>query len=229
MAKQQTPEEMQVMLNKSEAFITKYKKQLSAAVAVIIVIIVAWLGYSHFSATSQEEASTALAQGQAYFANEQYEEALNGDKKSFKGFISVMNEYSSTDAGNLATLYAGLCSAKLGKWNDAVNYLEDYSSKKDAMISPAAQFALGNAYANTKQLDKAVDAMKKAASMADSQAKDGINNSLSPTFLLRAADIFMSQNKNDEALAIYKEIKGKYVQSLVYQEIDKYIELASQK
>ena len=71
--------------------------------------------------------------------------------------------------------------------------------------------------------------MKSAASKADAEAKDGANNSLSPTFLLRAADILLSQNKNDEALAIYQDIKKKYVQSMAYQEIDKYIERASQK
>ncbi len=94
------------------------------------------------------------------------------------------------------------------------------------MVSPAAVAALGNAYAHVKQLDKAVDALKKAAKMADSQALDNTNNSLSPTFLLQAATILESQNKKDEALKIYQDIKKKYVNSAVSQEIDKYIERA---
>ena len=75
-----------------------------------------------------------------------------------------------------------------------------------------------------KQLDKAVASLKKAAKMADSQAADGANNSLSPTFLIQAAEILESQNKKAEALSIYKDIKKKYVNSPVMQEIDKYIE-----
>jgi tetratricopeptide (TPR) repeat protein len=97
------------------------------------------------------------------------------------------------------------------------------------MVSPAAVAALGNAYAHVKQLHKAVDALKKAAKMADSQALDNTNNSLSPTFLIQAAIILESQNKKDEALKIYQDIKKKYVNSAVASEIDKYIERAMGK
>ena len=62
--------------------------------------------------------------------------------------------------------------------------------------------------------------------MADSQALDNTNNSLSPTFLIQAAIILESQNKKDEALKIYQDIKKKYVNSAVAAEIDKYIERA---
>lgn len=50
------------------------------------------------------------------------------------------------------------------------------SSEDDQTISPAAEAALGDAYAHLNQLDKAVDAFKKAASMADSKADEGTNN-----------------------------------------------------
>lgn len=230
MAKQtqtQTPDEMQVMLNKSEAFITKYKMQMIAAVVAIVVVAGGLFFYNNYSKSAQEEASDAMFAAQEYFANQKFDEALNGDKKSCKGFKYVADNYSSTKAGNLAKLYAGLCAANLEKWQDAVNYLEDYSTQGDAVISPAALFALGNAYANTKNLDKAVETMKKAADKADAEAKDGVNNSFSPTYLITAADILLSQGKNDEALAIYQDIKKKYVGSMAYQEIDKYIERAN--
>ena len=38
--------------------------------------------------------------------------------------------------------------------------------------------------------------------MADSKGHNGVNNSLSPLFLLSAAQLLESQNKNDEALEI---------------------------
>lgn len=97
------------------------------------------------------------------------------------------------------------------------------------MISPAAQAALGDAYAHLNQLDKAVEAFKKAASMADDKAQDDANNSLSPTFLIKAGEILESQGKKADALSIYQDIKKKYVNSMLVQssEIDKYIERAS--
>ena len=89
------------------------------------------------------------------------------------------------------------------------------------MISPAAQGALGNAYANVKDYDKAVSILKKAAAKAD-------NSTLSPLFLLQAGEILESQGKNADALELYKEIKQKYINSMQYQLIDKYIERVSQ-
>ena len=64
--------------------------------------------------------------------------------------------------------------------------------------------------------------------MADSKAADGVNNSLSPVFLLQAGEILESQNQKGEALKIYQDIKKKYVASAVSQEIDKYIERVSE-
>ena len=90
------------------------------------------------------------------------------------------------------------------------------------MITPAAEGALGNAYANLNQLDKAVEHLKKAAQMAD-------NNSFSPTFLIRAGEILESQGKKEEALKLYQEVKEKYFNSMQYQTIDAYIQRATAK
>jgi tetratricopeptide (TPR) repeat protein len=102
--------------------------------------------------------------------------------------------------------------------------LEEFSTKGDAMISPAVTAALGNAYANTGNIDKAISTLKKAADMADDEVEDGVNNSLSPTYLIQAARLLESQGKKDEALKIYKDIKVKYINSVAAQDIDKYIE-----
>ena len=203
-------------LNIREAFFLKYKKAIIIAVVAIIVIIAGVFGYvSQISGPREDKASTMLAKGQTYFANQMYEQALKGDGAGY--------------AGNLANLYAGLCYANLGKWAEAQKSLESFSSEDDQMISPAAEAALGDAYAHLNQLDKAVDAFKKAASMADSKADEGTNNSLSPIFIIKAGEILESQGKKDEALKLYQDAKKKYVNAMLVQsgEIDKYIERAS--
>lgn len=208
-------------LNNSEAFFLKNKKAIVYGVLAVIIIIAGIIVYKQYvSAPREDKASTALAKGQEYFQQDLYEKALNGDGAGYAGFVKVADDYSSTDAGNLANLYAGLCYAQLGKWNEATKYLEEFDAKDDQMISPAAEGALGNAYAHLKQLDKAVKHLKSAAKNAD-------NNSLSPTFLIQAGEILESQGKADEALELYKQIKEKYVYSMQYQTIDKYIERAS--
>lgn len=217
-------------INNREAFFMKYKKAILIAVAAIIVVIAGvFLYISQISGPREEKASTALSKGQTYFNNEMFEQAVNGDGAGFVGFAKLADEYSGTKASNLANLYAGLCYANLGKWAEAQKSLDAFSTEGDQMISPASQAALGDAYAHLNQLDKAVDAFKKAADMADSKAEDDTNNSLSPIFLIKAGEVLESQGKKDEALKIYQDIKKKYVNSMLVQsaEIDKYIERAS--
>ena len=202
-------EELQI--TKTEAFFEKNKKALIGGLVAIIVIIVGIILCNTYYLTPRaNEASTELAKSQVLFDEQQYDKAL-------EGFQKVAADYSSTDAGNLAQLYVGICQANLGKWQEAVNALESFSGKGDQMISPAAEGALGNAYANLNQLDKAVEHLKKAAKMAE-------NNTLSPVYLIQAGEILESQGKKAEALELYQQTKEKYQNSMQYQTIDKYIE-----
>lgn len=217
-------------LNKSEAFVSKNKKPIIIAVCAIVVVLLGWFLYSQYVAAPREDkASTELGKGQQYFMANQFDKALNGDGAGYAGFKKIADDYSGTDAANLAKLYAGICEANLGKWNEAVKDLESFDPAGDAIVSPLAIDALGNAYAHTNQLDKAVDMFKKAASMADGKSKDGYNNTVSPRFLLQAGEILESQNKKDEALKIYQDIKKNYANAYVVQtgQIDAYIERAS--
>ena len=208
-------------ISAQEAFFAKYKKAIVSGVIAVVVIIAGIIVYNTYVAAPRaDKASTILAKGRQLFGEEQYEKALNGDKANFPGLLSIANEYGSTEAGNLANLYAGLCYANLGKWSEAAQYLEKFDSCDDLMISPAAQGALGNAYAHLNQLDKAVDNLKKAAEKAD-------NNSLSPIFLIQAGEILESQGKAEEALKLYEQVKEKYFNSMQYQTIEKYIERVS--
>ncbi len=213
---QQQAAAQEQQVTKAETFFEKNKKGIIiAVVAIIAVIVCAILANTYYFEPRQQEASTELAKSQELFQQEQYDKALTG-------FQKVASDYSSTDAGNLAQLYIGLCQANLGKWQEAVDALESFSGKDDAMISPAAEGALGNAYANLNQLDKAVEHLKKAAELAD-------NNALSPNFLIQAGEILESQGKKDEALKLYQQVKEKYFNSMQYQVIDAFIERASAK
>jgi tetratricopeptide (TPR) repeat protein len=231
MAKQQASEvsQFEQTLNKQEAFLQKYRKQALIAVAALIVVVAGWIVYKNFISEPREnKAATAMAKAQEAFAQQDFQKALNGDK-TFEGFLAVSENYGGTDAANLARGYAGLCYAQQGKWQEAIKYLDQFSPQSDAVISPAMVAALGNAYANTGKIDEAISKLKKAADMADSRAADGVNNSLSPIYLIQAARLLESQKKTDEALKIYQQIKEKYVNSAASQEIDKYIERISNK
>lgn len=210
-------------INRSEAFLIKQKKPILIVIAAIIVIVGGCLLYHNFvSLPKEDKASTAMAKGQEYFSQGDWQKALNGDGSGFAGFVSIAKQYSSTKAGNLANLYAGISLYQSGKAQEALKYLKEYDTAGDAMIEPEVIGAMGDCYATLGQKDKAVEEFKKAAKKAD-------NNSLSPIYLVKAGEVLESQNKFDEALQLYQEVKDKYVQSAMQQDIDKYIERATVK
>ena len=207
--------ETQPALNKKEDFILKYKNLIIGGVIAVIVIIVGIVFWSHHKAAKLEDARTAssvpqmalqtamqeLQAGMASFDEKNYLAALNGDSiTKGMGFLKIADEYSSTSAGNLANLYAGLCYAKLDKWEDAVKYLEQYDDAGDLLISPAALGALGNAYAHVNKLDDAVKTLQKAGEKAD-------NIMLTPIYYVQAGEILESQGKKAEALQMYQKVK----------------------
>ena len=56
-----------------------------------------------------------------------FQEALNGDEQ-FAGFIEIMNAYSGTNAANLAHYYSGIANLRLGNAEEAIEYLDAFSS-----------------------------------------------------------------------------------------------------
>ena len=218
----QDPLDLEVAMSSSEAFIIKYKNKFLAGIAAIVIVVGGVLGYQHFIAEPNEKkASEALFKGEQYFMADNYEFALNGDSLGYEGFLKVADEFSGTEAGQLANAYAGICYAQLGQYENAVKFLDKFNAD-DQLVSPALMGTLGNCYAQLGQLDKGAATLMKAADKADSQA-------LSPIYLIQAGQIYEKLGKKSEALSAYQTVKDKYFNSYHAMEIDKYIERASVK
>lgn len=206
MSNQKTNQTLDVndALAQSEAFVIKYKKQIIAAAVAVVVVVGGFIAYIYgYSKPREDKAQELLGVVmQKYVMQQDFEKALKGEGKTM-GLTKIAETYSSTDAGNLAAYEAGLCYYQLGKNADAIKYLEKFSPKGDNTISAQALYALANCYANAKQLDKSVDTFKKAAKATNVPA-------LAAEYLFQAATILQSQNKNDEALKVYQDIKASY-------------------
>ncbi len=231
MAKKQVKQggkDMNNALNQKEAFFIKYKKAFIAGIIAIIAIVLIIVSFKSCKEARNDEASTAIAKAQELFMNQNYEKALKGDSLSVLGFIKIADEYSNTKAGNLANLYAAICYAHLEKWKEAEPYINAYKPKDDVLISPLSVVTMGDIYAHLNQPDKAVDAYKDAAKMAEKVTEYGNNESVYPMAMKKAALTLMDQKKNEEALKIFQDLKEKYGAPFsAQQEYDKYIEYLS--
>ena len=206
-------------LDRSQVFFDKNKKTIIGALVALVLIIGGYFMYRNlYQAPREEKAQAALFKGETFFRQNQFEQALNGDSISFKGFLKVADEFSGTDAANLANAYAGICYARLGKYEEAVKYLDKFSAG-DQLVSPAMKAAMGSCYVELNQLDKAVSLLVEAADEAESEA-------LSPLYLLQAGQIYVKLGKFDKAVDTYNVIKNDYALSMQAREIDKYIEEA---
>ena len=143
--------DMEEALTQSEAFLIKNKKSIIGALVAIVAVIAGIVMYNNLYAGPREEkAQAALFKGQEYFEADQFAQALNGDSIGYEGFLKVAENYSGTDAANLAKAYAGICYAHLGQYEEAVKALDSFSGN-DQLVAPAMQAAIGNCYAATSR------------------------------------------------------------------------------
>ncbi len=162
----------------------------------------------------EADASSQMFMAQRYFEKDSLKLALNGDG-NYPGFLSIIDEYKWTPASNLAHYYAGICYLKQGKFQDAIDQLKSFSGK-DELVAPMAIGAIGDAYMELNQPEKAATEYEKAANLRD-------NKFTTSLFFMKAAFAYEANKNLDKALELYEKIKKQYPNSTEGQDIDKYI------
>lgn len=202
-------------LSKTEQFIERNQKVITYVVGALILIILIVFGYRKFvSQPNEEAAQKAMFQAEYYFEQDSLKLALNGAGESV-GFLGVIDDYSSTSSGNLAKYYAGICYLNLGEYEDAIEYLKKFSGH-DLIVPGMALGAIGDAYMQLGDIDKAIKYYNEAASK-------NANDITSPTFLLKAGWAYEINDDYANALKVYEKVKHKYSKTREARDIDKYI------
>lgn len=208
-------EHLEDALTRGEQFIENNQKMLINAVIVILVVIGAILGYNKFIRQPKiEEASNQIFGAQNYFEKDSFNLALNGDG-NISGFLEIADNYGSTPSGNLAKYYSGLCYLYLGDYNNAIKYLEKFSTD-DMLLANMALANIGDAYMQLKDYQKAAGYYSKAASSK-------LNDFSTPIFLMKNALAYEKANDYSAALKIYERIENEFPNSPEARNIEKYI------
>lgn len=196
------------------SFIDDNQKLLSMIAMGIGVIALLYVGYKFlYIGPREKDAVNAMYKAEEVFAKDSFALALESPGGGFEGFLDIIDNYSGTKAANLAHYYAGISYLNLGKYEDAITYLEDYSDG-DEVTSITKAGALGDAYAETGDKDKALSLYQKAAGATE-------NDLLTPYYTHKLAMLYYSQGKTKEAVEQLEIIKSKYPDSNEYSQAEK--------
>jgi tetratricopeptide (TPR) repeat protein len=209
-------------LKKAEKFVEQHKQAVTIGLAVVIALPLVWFAYQKwYQEPRNQEAYDLMFKAEQYFGLDSFNLALNG-RGDVTGFATIAEDYANTPAGNLAHYYAGICCLRLGRYEEAIDYLKDFSSS-DVMVSAMALGAIGDCYRELNQSEKAVDYYLKAARRRP-------NNFTTPIFLKKAAITYEEDLNNlDKAIALFSEIEREYPTTREGQEIPKYLARARAK
>jgi len=214
-------ESVEEALSKSEQFIEDNQNIITWVVIAIIAVVGIYMGYKKYVFEPKEEnAQSQMFVAAQYFERDSFNLALNGDV-NYPGFLAIIDDYSGTKAANLSKYYAGISYLHLGSYEEAINYLKDFKSD-DEMLKPIATGAIGDAYMELGNKEKAAKYYVKAGELSK-------NNFTSPIYLMKAGQAYEMLNNYKEALALYKQIKENYSTTAEGRVIDKYIARAEKK
>ena len=207
-------ENVESALSKTELWIEEHQNLIYGIIAAVIVIAGVIWGIKALNDRKDRNASKEIFTAQRYFEKESYEAALNGDG-NYLGFIEVYDSYSNTKTGKLAAYYAGISYMKLGKYDEAIDYLKKFNSNDD-ILAPMALGAIGDCYMEKNDLNNAVAYYEKAISKSK-------NEFTGPLFLTKAGMTYEIMGQYANALKCYQTLKADYPLSNEAFEISKNI------
>ncbi|MCU0416347.1 MAG: tetratricopeptide repeat protein [Cytophagaceae bacterium] len=191
----------------------KYKKVIIAGVLAVVVIVGGWVGFSLYQANLNKEAAAAMYRAQMMFEKDSLDTALKGSG-DFMGFLDVADQYSWTQSGKLASYYVGAIYLQQKNYEQAIAYLDQYSSK-NGLIQARAWSMMGDAYAELNDLDNAIKYYKKASGYLP-------NEQVSTIYMIKLGLTQELAGKFNDAISTYDVVIKEYPRSQDVTDAKKY-------
>ena len=187
----------------TERFLEKHSKTLITVFGALVVAVLGYFAFQQFYvAPRNEEATLSYLAAQKNLADGKEELALGGKTAANPGYLGTYNEYSGTKVGKLSAYNAGLLKFKEGKYQEAYDLLDQFSSGNKVLM--ALKFgAMADCQANLNKNDEALSLLDKATSASDDPYTTYY-------FTRKAGILALALKKNEAAKKYFSAIDEKY-------------------
>jgi tetratricopeptide (TPR) repeat protein len=180
------------------AFYEKNKKNITiAGIALILLSAGLWYYNSIYKPGMEEEANDSLFLAKRAFDQDSLNLALNGNGIQM-GMMDIADDFGGTSAGELATYYCGNILLKQGKFDEALDYLEDADLNDEFMAAQVITLQ-GDCLSEQEKYEDAADKYMQAANKRE-------NDVTTPYALLKAGIAYEEAKEYDDAVEAYERL-----------------------
>lgn len=187
----------------TERFLERNAKLLGIIFGALVLGVLGFFLYQQFVvAPKNEEATKSYLIAQKNLAEGKDAEALGGKSAANPGFLGTYENYPGTDVGKLSAYNAGLLKFKEGKYQEAYDLLDKFSSENKVLMA-LKYGAMADAQSNLNKNDETLSLLEKAISASD----DPYTNYY---FTRKAGLVALGVNKKDVAKKHFTTIDQKF-------------------
>jgi TolA-binding protein len=186
-------------------FFADNRKMIMYVGGGLVALIILFFGYKKFISEPDEiEAETKIFYAEQYFNADSLNLAIKGDGQHM-GLQELVDNYGSTTAGKRASYLLGIALYRQGKYDEAIDHLENYDLN-DLILQPEALGMIGDCYIEKGENEKAVSYFVKAAEVSK-------NNFTSPRFYKKAGLVYESLKEYEKAKGYYEKVQKEFPES----------------
>jgi TolA-binding protein len=201
---------------KAYNFFDQYKQKIYLYGGILAVVVLAVLLYLNNKKENNATAGKQLAGIMSLYDAGSYLEAIEGKQgTNVVGLKKIVEEYGSTENGQIAKIYLANSYMMLGKTDEAKKYYSEYSG--DNPIFKASALAGEAGYHEfKKQYQDAADMFVKASRVSE-------ENVLNPEYMLRAGINYLKAGETERAKELLEVVKKDFATAPAAREVDKYL------
>lgn len=200
---------------KAQEYYEANKNRVYIIATSVIVLVALIFFYFNYKSKNNETAGFELSRIKSLYSSGNFQQAINGDSLGISnGLLNLVNNYGSTENGEVAKIMLANCYYALRDFNNAEKYYKDYSGSNE--IYKAAS------YAGLASVCEAKNDFSNAANYYIKASKQGKTVSNNDEYIFYAIKNYSLANDKDNLKKTIKELKKDYPKSKFIPQITRY-------